>query len=203
MKRAFSTLENCINNRKEEDEYDYYAKILAKKIRKLPENEREVFMYEVDGLYINFLRRSNNQSSTSRSTTPIFGTNIQSRPPPSCATTSILGTSIQSRPPPSCATTPILGTSIQSRPPSSIASYSEPEIIISNPSSPAVVQHRTYSNPSSPAVIQHRTYSNPQYSNPLYSEQLSSPSHVTDINLQTNSNIISQAFYIAHEDEEY
>lgn len=191
MKRAFSTLENCINNRKEEDEYDYYAKILAKKIRKLPENEREVFMYEVDGLYIDFLRRSNNQSSTSRSTTPIFGKNIQSRPPPSCTST------------------PILGTSIQSRPPSSLASYSEPEIIISsypqsaeysisNPSSPAVVQHRTYSNPSSPAVIQHKTYSNP-----LYSEQLSSPSHVTDINLPTNSNIISQAFYIAHEDEEY
>jgi len=124
-------------------------------------------MYEVDGLYIDFLRRSNNQSSTSRSTTPIFGKNIQSRPP------------------------------------SSLASYSEPEIIISsypqsaeysisNPSSPAVVQHRTYSNPSSPAVIQHRTYSNPQYSNPLYSQQLSSPSHVTDINLPTN--IFSKVF---------
>lgn len=85
MKRAFSTLENCINNRKEEDEYDYYAKILAKKISKLPENEREVFMYEVDGLYINFLRRTNNQSSTSCSTTPILGTSIQSRPPSSLA----------------------------------------------------------------------------------------------------------------------
>lgn len=181
MKRAFSTLENCINNRKEEDEYDYYAKILAKKIRKLPENEREVFMYEVDGLYIKFLRRSNNQSSTSRSTTPIFGTNIQSQPPYSRNTT------------------PILGTSIPSRPPSSLASYPEPEIIIS--SYPQSAEY-SISNPSSPAVVQHRTYSNPQYSNPLYSEKLSSPSHVTDINLPTNSNI-SQAFYITHEDEEY
>jgi len=66
MKREFSTLENCIKNRKEEDEYDCYAKILATKIRRLPENEREIFMYEVDGLYINFLRRSNNQSSASQ-----------------------------------------------------------------------------------------------------------------------------------------
>lgn len=51
MKRAFVTLENCINNRKEEDEYDHYAKILATKIRRVPENEREIFMHEVDGLY--------------------------------------------------------------------------------------------------------------------------------------------------------
>lgn len=75
MKRAFSTLEHCINNRKEDD--DYYGKILAIKIRRLPENEREVFMYEVNGLYINRLRRSNYQSSTSRSTTPILGTNTR------------------------------------------------------------------------------------------------------------------------------
>jgi len=182
MKRAFSTLENCIKNRKEEDEYDYYAKILATKIRRLPENEREVFMYEVDGLYINCLRRLNNQPSTSGSTTSILGTN--------------------SRPPPSRSTTPIHGTNIQSRPPSSLASYSEPEIITSSyPQS----DEYSNSNPSSSAGIQHRTYSNPQYTNQLYSEQLSIPIHVTDINqpTMTNSNIISQAFYIAHENEEY
>jgi len=198
MKRAFSTLENCIKNRKEEDEYDYYAKILATKIRRLPENEREIFMYEVDGLYINCLRRLNNQSSTSRSTTSILGTN--SRPPTLRSTTPILGTN--SRPPPSRSTTPIHGTNIQSRPPSSLASYSEPEIITSSyPQS----DEYSNSNPSSPAVIQHRTYSNPQYTNQLYSEQLSIPIHVTDINqpTMTNSNIISQAFYIPHENEEY
>lgn len=45
MKRAFSTLEHCINNRKEDD--DYYGKILAIKIRRLPENERFIIINNI------------------------------------------------------------------------------------------------------------------------------------------------------------
>lgn len=54
MKEAFSTLRNAINKRSiEEDECDLFARILAKKLRKLPEHERELFMYEIDGMFIN------------------------------------------------------------------------------------------------------------------------------------------------------
>lgn len=60
MKETFSMLKNVITkktNDKEDDEYDLFGKMLAKKIRKLPEHEREVFMYEVEGLYFNKVRR--------------------------------------------------------------------------------------------------------------------------------------------------
>lgn len=60
MKETFNILKNVINKRasdKEDDnEYDLFGKMLAKKIRKLPEHEREVFMYEIQGMYINKLR---------------------------------------------------------------------------------------------------------------------------------------------------
>lgn len=47
-----------------EDECDLYGKMLAKKLKKLPESERISFMYEVDGL---FLRRfSRNADFTTR-----------------------------------------------------------------------------------------------------------------------------------------
>lgn len=56
MKEAFTTLNRIANKKDEEDECDYFAKILAKKLKKLPEGEREHFMYEIDGM---FIRRSN------------------------------------------------------------------------------------------------------------------------------------------------
>ncbi|XP_025424207.1 uncharacterized protein LOC112693382 isoform X2 [Sipha flava] len=52
IKEAFKMLINVITKRtsdKEDDEYDLFGKMLAKKIRKLPEHEREVFMYEIEG----------------------------------------------------------------------------------------------------------------------------------------------------------
>ncbi|CAD7090172.1 unnamed protein product [Hermetia illucens] len=36
----------------EEDECDLYAKLLAKKIRELPKDDRKLMMYEIDGLFI-------------------------------------------------------------------------------------------------------------------------------------------------------
>lgn len=106
MKRAFGTLENCMNNRKGEDEYDYFAKVLANKIRRLPESERELFMYEIDGLYINRLRQlkeSSNLHSTSSLPSQAF-----------------------------YHSTSIPGTNIQNRPSSSLTSYSDPEMIMSS-----------------------------------------------------------------------
>ncbi|XP_072393914.1 uncharacterized protein [Diabrotica undecimpunctata] len=55
-----SSLNNVLNKRLmmghiDEDECELYAKILAKKLRKLPEEERQIMMYEIDGL---FIRRS-------------------------------------------------------------------------------------------------------------------------------------------------
>lgn len=66
MKDTFDTL-NCIlkDRGSEEDECDLYCKLLAKKLRGLPENDRALFMYEIDGMFINRLR---NVSSPS----PIF-----------------------------------------------------------------------------------------------------------------------------------
>lgn len=53
MKESFSILKNVINKKQiEEDECDLYGKLLAKKLRKLSEDERQNFMYEIDGMYI-------------------------------------------------------------------------------------------------------------------------------------------------------
>jgi len=69
MKEAFDMLKNAITKRasdkEDDDEYDLFGKMLAKKIRKLPENEREVFMYEIEGMYIKKLRNMNYFSSHS------------------------------------------------------------------------------------------------------------------------------------------
>lgn len=67
MKEAFKMFKNVITKRasdkEEDDEYDLFGKMLVKKIRKLPEHEREVFMYEIDGMYINKLRNINSFST--------------------------------------------------------------------------------------------------------------------------------------------
>lgn len=66
MKEAFTTLRSAINKRSiEEDECDLFSRILAKKLRKLPEHERELFMYEIDGMFINRSRNLNPPQSNS------------------------------------------------------------------------------------------------------------------------------------------
>lgn len=57
MKEAFGILKNVLSKRsREDDECDLFTKLLAKKLKKLPNHERELFMYEIDGL---FIKRSN------------------------------------------------------------------------------------------------------------------------------------------------
>lgn len=172
MKKAFSTLESCINNRKEEDECDLYAKIFAKKLRKLPECEREIFMYEIDGMFINRLRHCNNQSLTS-CTNPSF------TPPVSNQPKSAVEINTPKRP---------------SSP--SLSSYSEPELIphysISQPHSPVIhipersdtCSNSPISNLCNPAQLSIST-SNTNISNQL---------NVTTSNAP---NLIDTAFYAA------
>lgn len=69
MKRAFNTLESVLNKKHEDDEYDLYGRILAHKLRKLPENERELFMYDIDGMFVQRYHRLNNPLLSSRQPT--------------------------------------------------------------------------------------------------------------------------------------
>ncbi|KAB0803045.1 hypothetical protein PPYR_00015 [Photinus pyralis] len=73
MKEAFSSLSSIINKRPtEEDECDLYGKMLAKKLRKLPEEKRQLFIYEIDGLFIQRCRSLSfpSQHRPERSNTP-------------------------------------------------------------------------------------------------------------------------------------
>ncbi|KAF9417730.1 hypothetical protein HW555_005237 [Spodoptera exigua] len=61
MAAAFEQLTNILSRRSErppppeEDECDLYSRLLAKKLRGLPKDERQIIMYEIDGLFINRL----------------------------------------------------------------------------------------------------------------------------------------------------
>lgn len=48
----------------EQDECDLYASLFARKLRELPEDERKIFMYEIDGLFVEriYKKRSNDTS---------------------------------------------------------------------------------------------------------------------------------------------
>lgn len=48
----------------EDDEFDLFGKMLAKKLRKLPEKEAEKFMYKIDEMFIDRYRRVNEHSQT-------------------------------------------------------------------------------------------------------------------------------------------
>ncbi|VVC30674.1 Hypothetical protein CINCED_3A005888, partial [Cinara cedri] len=102
MKKAFNMLKNVIIKRirdnEDGDEYDLFSKMLAKKIRKLPEHERNVFTYEIEGIYINKLRKIN-----------------------SFSTHSITSSTEKFDPPFTTYSTP----TYQSRPPSNLSAYSE------------------------------------------------------------------------------
>ncbi|XP_041987008.1 uncharacterized protein LOC121738824 isoform X2 [Aricia agestis] len=51
-----------INNPHEEDDCDRYVKILANKLRKLPEDERIIIMHEIDGLFVKRIQNKFNSS---------------------------------------------------------------------------------------------------------------------------------------------
>lgn len=79
MKNAFSSLNNLLKIRKpeEEDDCDLYGKMLAKKLRRLPEEERQTFMYEIDGM---FIRRYRNSVPSYSSYSQPVESNISNRP---------------------------------------------------------------------------------------------------------------------------
>ncbi|XP_048006247.1 uncharacterized protein LOC125241694 [Leguminivora glycinivorella] len=62
MKNAFNTLNKALekNTRHEEDDCDLYGKLLAAKLRKFPDNEREDIMLEIDSMVMK--RRRNIQT---------------------------------------------------------------------------------------------------------------------------------------------
>ncbi len=61
VQHTVASLHQIINKEEApEDDCDRYAKILANKLRKLPENKRLQFLYEVDGTFIQYM----NQRST-------------------------------------------------------------------------------------------------------------------------------------------
>lgn len=66
MKSAFSTLNTILNNKKNEteDECDLFGKLLAKKLKKFSEIERQELMYEIDTMMINKLRYSERATSS-------------------------------------------------------------------------------------------------------------------------------------------
>lgn len=64
MKEAFNTLSSVLSKRSldavdKEDECDLYGKLLSKKLKRLPEGEREEVMYEIDGLLLQKIRSRN------------------------------------------------------------------------------------------------------------------------------------------------
>lgn len=66
MKVAFATLNTFLNRkRKDEDECDLYGRLFAHKLRKLPEHERALFVYEVDGMFLKRMNAPENNSKCS------------------------------------------------------------------------------------------------------------------------------------------
>lgn len=60
MKEAFSMLKAVVAKKddEKEDECELYGKMLASKLRKLPELERDFLMHNINGMVINALHRS-------------------------------------------------------------------------------------------------------------------------------------------------
>ncbi|XP_049803781.1 uncharacterized protein LOC126238953 [Schistocerca nitens] len=62
MTRAFGQLTNVLSQRlscanSEDDECDMYGKLLAKKMQELPQDDRKLMMYEIDGLFIKRIKQ--------------------------------------------------------------------------------------------------------------------------------------------------
>jgi len=65
-----TSLNNPPNHSGREDECDLFCKLLAIKLRRLPEEDRQLIMYEIDGLFINRLRCLSLPDNTPSSTPP-------------------------------------------------------------------------------------------------------------------------------------
>ena len=69
MSEAFETFQSALERSSEEDEYELFGKLIAKKVRKLPEGQREKFMLEVHNMYVNRFSDGNNSFSAFHSQT--------------------------------------------------------------------------------------------------------------------------------------
>jgi hypothetical protein len=65
MDQAFAILQDM--RKKDDDESDLYGKLIAKKLRRIPESEREQLMYEIDGLFLRNNKRYHSLSYTDHS----------------------------------------------------------------------------------------------------------------------------------------
>jgi hypothetical protein len=73
--------------KKDDDECDLYGKLITKKLRRIPESEREQLMYEIDGLFLRNNKRyqsltytDHSSSSQASSTCVLSPVHIQSPP---------------------------------------------------------------------------------------------------------------------------
>ncbi|CAG9792683.1 unnamed protein product [Diatraea saccharalis] len=77
MTSAFGQLTNILNKRQnerppppqEDDDCDLFSKLLAKKLRELPPDERKLFMYDIDTLFINKIKE---RLATHQTPSPVY-----------------------------------------------------------------------------------------------------------------------------------
>lgn len=129
MRRAFTTLYNVLSKRKEDDDCDIFAKLVASKLRKIPETEREDIMYEIHRIVHNRTHRSDTIVAGARPSPSLTysragstqGSSSTPSPPAQSGTLNI------PVPPQYFYTTPSLPFALQNRPCSSLSSFSSPE----------------------------------------------------------------------------
>jgi hypothetical protein len=72
--------------KKDDDECDLYGKLIAKRLRRIPESEREQLMYEIDGLFLRNNKRYQSLSyidPSSSSTCVLSPVEVHIQSPPS------------------------------------------------------------------------------------------------------------------------
>ncbi|KAM3966890.1 LOW QUALITY PROTEIN: uncharacterized protein ACR2FA_011772 [Aphomia sociella] len=67
---AMATLRNAADEKKDIDEYDLYGQLLAKKLRKLDEHQRDVAMHDIDNIMFRAKMQSGTAQSRSYSSSP-------------------------------------------------------------------------------------------------------------------------------------
>ncbi|CAB3252739.1 unnamed protein product [Arctia plantaginis] len=198
MYSAFGQLTNILSKRqkenqpppKEEDDCELYAKLLAKKLRELPPDDRKLMMYDIDTLFVNRIKEKQMRQTLSSYHSVPYQMQIASprvkRP----------STSQTSYTEPSANTSPYLN-----RPSPSPTSYSEPTISFSDQPAPShseslLVKSSTQNQPSNlQTSIQPKYITQPDYSTPtihIISNEL--------IASQRGQNLINQALLKAYED---
>lgn len=70
MDEAVTCLKRVTTQKKDQDEYDLYGQLLAKKMRKLDERQRDLAMHEIDNIMFRAKMKSDPQSCRSYSTSP-------------------------------------------------------------------------------------------------------------------------------------